>query len=157
MKDMIKRWIIKLFRINTHERELKMLSAKYESLKEQYDIRTEIVESYKADIENIEVELNKLEEIYADPTATINKLNEEIDRVAHKSYAQGRKDAYAEMGIVALDARVNGNVICVDADNKIVEIVQVPSLGEVCEEDGIEISDLVDLLPPYNNDEDLDS
>ena len=152
MKEMIKKWIIKLFGIETHEKELVSLSEKYAELEQFYNLRADTIKSYQNDVEIMKAELESLKEIYADPMAKIKTLTDEIDRVAHKSYAIGRKDAYTEMGIIALDARIDGNVICVDADNKIVEIVQVPSLEDVCAEDGIDINDLVNVTAEEEND-----
>lgn len=62
---MIKKWIIKLFKINTHEKEYK----KYEKLYQKYEkfyqnalIKSEVIksvaESYKRELENLKATFN---------------------------------------------------------------------------------------------------
>ena len=57
--------------------------------------------------------------------------------------ARGRSDAYAEMGIKALDARMNGETIYCDWDGNVIDEMNVKDFRNFCEENEIEIDDLV--------------
>ena len=131
----IKEFIIRVFHIKTYKREVDRL---YAINKEMIGLYEDMIASYKRELEEANDRIYKLE--------TLNKPIlielENIDRIKHKSYAKGRKDAYAEMGIKALDARVDGNVICIDETGKLVEVITTPTLEEVCMSEGIDLNDL---------------
>ena len=131
----IKEFIIRVFHIKTYKKEVDRL---YAINKEMIGLYEDMIASYKRELEEANDRIYKLE--------TLNKPIlielENIDRIKHKSYAKGRKDAYAEMGIKALDARVDGNVICIDETGKLVEVITTPTLEEVCMSEGIDLNDL---------------
>ena len=66
------------------------------------------------------------------------------DRLEHKAYARGRSDAYAEMGIKALDARLNGETLYVDENDNIIEDMDEETFKVFCEGNEIDISDLTE-------------
>lgn len=139
MKEKILGWL----GIETYAKEFNEMKEKYDSLREEYEIRGEMIKGYQTDLENIESHLDYLEEVYADPMATINRMAEQMNRVANKSYAQGRKDAYAEMGIKALDARMNGETLYCDTEGHVITEMDVETFKRFCEDNEIEIGDIV--------------
>ena len=72
---MIKKWIIKLFKINTYEKEYR----KYEKLYQNAPIRDEViksvVESYKRELENLKASFN-------------DNVVEEIDEETFKAFCE---------------------------------------------------------------------
>ena len=72
---MIKKWIIKLFKINTHEKEYK----KYEKLYQNALIKSEVIksvaESYKRELENLKALLN-------------DNMIEEMDEETFKTFCE---------------------------------------------------------------------
>ena len=131
----IKEFIIKVFHIKTYKKEVDRL---YAINKEMVELYEDIIASYKRELEEAEDIIYKLKTLNKEPLIEL----ENIDRIKHKSYAKGRWDAYSEMGIKALDARVDGNVICIDETGKLVEVITTPTLEEVCMSEGIDINDL---------------
>ena len=143
----IKKWICKIF--------------KYEDLKHDYEFAKAVIESYKREIAENNKAIAELKEICADPISYVeNALKESAeayekcvadmeellakqDRLEHKAYARGRSDAYAEMGIKALDARMNGETIYCDWDGNVIDEMNVKDFRNFCEENEIEIDDLV--------------
>ena len=131
----IKEFIIRVFHIKTYKKEVDRL---YAINKEMIGLYEDMVASYKRDLDKANKRIEELENICKEPLSVI----EATDRIKHKSYAKGRWDAYSEMGIKALDARVDGNVICIDETGKLVEVITTPTLEEVCMSEGIDINDL---------------
>lgn len=134
-KEKIKEFIIKIFHIKTYKKEFDYLIELNRKTTELYE---DIIRSYKRDLELANKRIEELENICKEPLSVI----EDTERIKHRAYAEGRSDAYAEMGIRALEARVDGNVICVDEEGKFVEVITTPTLEEVCEESGIDITTL---------------
>ena len=131
----IKEFIIRVFHIKTYKKEVDRL---YAINKEMVELYEDIIDSYKRELAEAEDIIYKLKTLNKEPLIEL----ENIDRIKHKSYAKGRWDAYAEMGIKALNARVDGNVICIDETGKLVEVITTPTLEEVCMSEGIDINDL---------------
>ena len=131
----IKEFIIKVFHIRTYKEEFDKL---IELDRKNTELYESIITSYKKDLDLALGRIKELEDICKNPLS----IMEDTDRIRNKAYAEGRKDAYAEMGIRALEARVDGNVICIDEEGKFVEVITTPTLEEVCEESGIDINTL---------------
>ena len=150
----IKHWIYKIFKIDTVAKD-------YLELCQRYEIVNTLKESYRQQIKERDEHIRELREIYADPISYVeNALKESAeayekcvadmeellakqDRLEHKAYARGRSDAYAEMGIKALDARMNGESIYCDWDGNVIDEMNVKDFRNFCEENEIEIDDLV--------------
>lgn len=155
----IKKLICKIFKID-------LLTKDYLELCQKYEITNAIKESYRQQIKDRDEHIKELREIYADPisyvenalkesretyekcVADMEELIAKRDRLEHKAYARGRSDAYAEMGIKALDARLNGETLYVDENNNIIEEMDEETFKVFCEDNEIDISDLV---KEYNN------
>ncbi len=131
----IKEFIIRVFHIKTYKKEVDRL---YAINKEMIGLYEDMIASYKRELAEAEDRIYKLETLNKEPLIEL----ENIDRIKYKSYAKGRWDAYSEMGIKALNARVDGNVICIDETGKLVEVITTPTLEEVCMSEGIDINDL---------------
>lgn len=150
----IKHWIYKIFKIDTVAKD-------YLELCRRYEIVNTLKESYRQQIKERDEHIRELREIYADPISYVeNALKESAeayekcvadmeellakqDRLEHKAYARGRSDAYAEMGIKALDARLNGETLYYDWNGNVIEEMDVKDFRNFCEENEIEIDDLV--------------
>lgn len=150
----IKHWIYKIFKIDTVAKD-------YLELCRRYEIVNTLKESYRQQIKERDEHIRELREIYADPISYVeNALKESAeayekcvadmeellakqDRLEHKAYARGRRDAYAEMGIKALDARMNDETIYCDWDGNVIDEMNVKDFRNFCEENEIEIDDLV--------------
>ena len=133
----------------------------YLELCRKYEIVNTLKESYKQQIKERDEQIKELREIYSDPISYVeNALKESAeayekcvadmeellakqDRLEHKAYARGRSDAYAEMGIKALDARMNGETIYCDWNGNVIEEMDAKDFKNFCEENEIEIDDLV--------------
>ena len=157
----IKKWICKIFKLDKIAVEYEKYVNTYEDLKHDYEFAKAVIESYKREIAENNKAIAELKEICADPISYVeNALKESAeayekciadmeellakpDRLEHKAYARGRRDAYAEMGIKALDARMNGETIYCDWDGNIIEEMDVKDFKNFCEENEIEIDDLV--------------
>ena len=70
------------------------------------------------------------------------ELIQELKRQCSRTYACGRKDAYAEMGIRALEARKAGNTLYATEDGEIIEDIS-DNLENIFGDDEINIDDLV--------------
>lgn len=141
----IKLWIVKVFKIDTYAKDFMALSQKFQKLKENYEIRNDVLATYEREINGIECKLKELESLCEDPTRKINELLEEIERTKHSAYAAGRRDAYAEMGIKALDKRLMNEALYLDhTDNEITE-EEYKELEEFCKMCEIDIDDLEDV------------
>lgn len=155
----IKHWLCKIFKID-------ILAKDYLELCQKYETTNTIKESYRQQIKERDEHIKELREIYANPISYVeNALKEsreayekcvidmeelltKQDRLEHKAYARGRSDAYAEMGIKALDARLNGETLYVDENDNIIEEMDEETFKIFCEDNEIDISDLV---KEYNN------
>ena len=140
----IKLWIVKIFKIDTYAKDFMALSQKFQELKENYEIRNDVLATYEREINDIEIKLKELESLCEDPTRKINELLEEIESTRHSAYAAGRRDAYAEMGIKALDARLNGETLYVDENDNIIEDMDAETFEAFCKDNEIEIDDLIE-------------
>ena len=157
----IKKWICKIFKLDKIAVEYEKYVNTYEDLKHDYEFAKAVIESYKREIAENNKAIAELKEICADPISYVeNALKESAeayekcvadmeeliakqDRLEHKAYARGRSDAYAEMGIKALDARMNGETIYCDWDGNVIDEMNVKDFRNFCEENEIEIDDLV--------------
>lgn len=143
--DRIKLWIIKIFKIKTYAKEYLKLEAKYENLQKNYKMAQNIIESYKHDLEVLQ---NKCNIVIQDAENILSKY-ENPDRVKetyeHRAYANGRRDAYAEMGIKALNKRLVGESLYLDYDDNIITEDEYKRLEEFCNLNEIDIDDLEDV------------
>lgn len=159
--NIIKKWICKLFGLSNDLNELDHYKKKCDFYQTDYEIAQTIIESYKRDLEDKEQQIEELRKMNADPVAYVenalkasteayercvadmDNLMDEMERVEHKAYARGRMDAYAEMGIKALDARMNGETIYCDWNGNIIEEMDVKDFRNFCEENEIELGDVL--------------
>ena len=159
--NIIKKWICKLFGLSNDLNELDLSKRKCDFYQTDYEIAQTIIESYKRDLEDKEHQIEELRKMNADPVAYVenalkasteayercvadmDNLMDEMERVEHKAYARGRMDAYAEMGIKALDARLSGETLYVDENDNIVEEMDEETFKSFCEDNEIDISDLM--------------
>lgn len=157
----IKKWICKIFKLDKIAVEYEKYVNTYEDLKHDYEFTKAVIESYKREIAENNKAIAELKEICADPISYVeNALKESAeayekcvadmeellakqDRLEHKAYARGRSDAYAEMGIKALDARMNDETIYCDWDGNVIEEMDVKDFRNFCEENEIELEDVV--------------
>jgi hypothetical protein len=160
--NIIKKWICKLFGINNDINELDLYKRKCEFYQTDYEIAQTIIESYKRDLEDKEQQIEELRKMNADPVAYVenalkasteayercvadmDNLMDEMERVEHKAYARGRMDAYAEMGIKALDARMNGETLYYDWDGNIIDEMNASKFLSFCKDNEIELDDIVE-------------
>ena len=124
------------------------LCQKYETtnaLKESYRRQVKELEEICADsISYVENALKESTEAYEKCVADMEELLAKQDRLEYKAYAKGRSDAYAEMGIKALDARLNGETLYVDENDNIIEDIDEETFKVFCESNEIDISDLTE-------------
>lgn len=149
---MIKEWIIKLFRINTYEKEYKKYESLYQNAMTEMETIKSVAESYKRELENLKTTSNDVLKSAEDVLAIVDDPDRKREYYEHRAYAIGRKDAYAEMGIKALDARMNGETLYIDHDDNLIEELDEESFERFCEENEIEIDDLIE----GTNNENLD-
>lgn len=160
--NIIKKWICKLFGISNELNELDLYKRKCEFYQTDYEIAQTIIESYKRDLEDKECQIKELRKMNEDPVAYVenalktsteayerciadmDNLMDEMERVKHKAYARGRMDAYAEMGIKALDARMNGETLYCDLDGNIIEEMDATEFLNFCKDNEIELDDIVE-------------
>ena len=138
----IKKWICKIFKLDKIVAEYEEYVKTYEALKHDYEFAKSVIESYKREIADVENELKESRETYEKCVADMEELLAKQDRLEHKAYARGRCDAYAEMGIKALDARLNGETLYVDENDNIIEEMDEETFKVFCEDNEIDISDL---------------
>ena len=140
---MIKWWIIKLFKIKTYEEEYHKFKKLYEITLDELNTTRTVAESYRANLEDIKSTcdevINKAEKVVAE----FENPERRKENYEHRAYANGRRDAYAEMGIKALDARLNGETLYVDENDNIVEEMDEETFKSFCEDNEIDISDLM--------------
>ena len=159
--NIIKKWICKLFGLSNDLNDLDLYKRKCEFYQTDYEIAQTIIESYKRDLEDREQQIKELRKMNEDPVAYVenalkasteayercvadmDNLMDEMERVKHKAYARGRMDAYAEMGIKALDARMNGETLYCDLDGNVIEEMDAKEFLDFCKDNEIELGDLV--------------
>ena len=148
---MIKKWIIKLFKINTYEEEYKKYEKLYQNALTDTEVIISVTKNYKRELDSLVAICDDLLKTSEDVLATINDPDRKRECYEHRAYASGRQDAYAEMGIKALDARTGGKILYVDHDDNLIEELDEEFFKKFCEE--IEIDDLVE----GTSNEDLDT
>ena len=159
--NIIKKWIYKLFGLSNELNELDLYKRKCEFYQTDYEIAQTIIESYKRDLKGKEHQIEELRKMNEDPVAYVenalkasteayercvadmDNLMDEMERVEHKAYARGRMDAYAEMGIKALDARINDETLYYDTEGHVITEMDVETFKRFCEDNEIEIGDIV--------------
>ena len=141
---MIKKWIIKLFNINTYEEEYKKYEKLYQDALIRGEIITSVAKNYKRELDNLLGIFDDLVKISEDILATVNDPDRKRECYEHRAYASGRQDAYADMGIKALDARTEGKILYVDHDDNLIEDLDEESFKKFCEGIEIKIDDLVE-------------
>lgn len=149
---MIKKWIIKLFKVNTYEKEYKKYEELYQNALTDIEVITSVAKNYKRELENLKATSDNLIKTAEDVLAIVNDPDRKREYYEHRAYANGRQCAYAEMGIKALDARAKGKTLCVDHDDNLIEELDEESFEKFCEENEIKIDDLVE----GTSNEDLD-
>ena len=149
---MIKKWIIKLFKINTYEKEYKKYEELYQNALTDIEVITSVAQNYKRELDNLKATSDNLIKTAEDVLAMVNHPDRKREYYEHRAYANGRQCAYAEMGIKALDARAEGKTLCVDHDDNLIEELDEESFEKFCEENEIKIDDLVE----GTDNEDLD-
>ena len=141
---MIKRWIIKLFKIKTYEEEYHKFKKLYEITIDELNTTRTVAESYRANLEDIKSTcdevINKAEKVVAE----FENPERRKENYEHRAYANGRRDAYAEMGIKALNARLNEETLYIDENDNIVEEMDEETFKAFCEDNEIDISDLIE-------------
>ena len=149
-----------MFGLNNDLNELDLYKRKCEFYQTDYEIAQTIIESYKRDLEDRERQIKELRKMNADPVAYVenalkastdayercvadmDNLMDEMERVEHKAYARGRMDAYAEMGIKALDARMNDETLYYDWDGNVIDEMNASEFLGFCKDNEIELDDL---------------
>lgn len=138
---MIKKWIIKLFKINTYEEEYKKYEKLYQDALTRGEVIKNVAQNYKRELDNLMGIFDDLIKTSEDALATaedalamINDPDRKRECYEHRAYASGRQDAYAEMGIKALDARTEGKTLYVDHDDNLIEDLDEESFKKFCEE-----------------------
>ena len=148
---MIKKWIIKLFNINTYEEEYKKYEKLYQDALTRGEVIKSVAQNYKRELDNLldicDDTIKTSEDALAtaeDALAMINDPDRKREYYEHRAYASGRQCAYAEMGIKALDAKAEGKTLYVDHDDNLIEELDEESFEKFCEENEIKIDDLVE-------------
>ena len=141
---MIKKWIIKLFKINTYEKEYKKYEELYQNALTEIEVIKSVAKNYKRELENLKDICDDSIKTSEDALATINDPDRKREYYEHRAYANGRQSAYAEMGIKALDARAEGKTLYIDHDDNLIEELDGESCEKFCEENEIRIDDLIE-------------
>ena len=141
---MIKKWIIKLFKINTYEKEYKKYKELYQNALTEIEVIKSVAKNYKRELEGLKTTADDLIKTSEDALATINDPDRKKEYYEHRAYANGRQSAYAEMGIKALDAKAEGKTLYVDHDDNLIEDLDEESFKKFCEGIEIKIDDLVE-------------
>lgn len=150
----IKHWLCKIFKIDLLAKDYLELCQKYETtnaLKESYRQQIkELREIYANPISYVENALKESREAYEKCVVDMEELLAKQDRLEHKAYAKGRSDAYAEMGIKALDARLNGETLYVDDNDNViivenVDIFDGESFEEFCAKENLDPNEFEDV------------
>ena len=150
---MIKEWIIKLFKINTYEEEYKKYEELYQNALTRGEVIKSVAQNYKRELDGLLDIFDDLVKTSEDILATINDPDRKRECYEHRAYASGRQDAYAEMGIRALNARTECKILYFDHDGNLIEELDEESFKKFCGEIEIEIGDLVE----GTSNEDLDT
>ena len=141
---MIKKWIIKLFKINTYEEEYKKYEKLYQDALTDIEVIISVAENYKRELNSLVTMSDELIKTSEDILAIANDPDKKRECYEHRAYASGRQDAYAEMGIKALDAKAEGKTLYVDHDDNLIEELDEESFEKFCEENEIKIDDLIE-------------
>ena len=149
---MIKKWIIKIFKINTYEKEYKKYKELYQEALTGIETIKSVAESYRRDLESLKITSGDVIKRAENILAIVEDPNRKREYYEHRAYANGRQSAYAEMGIKALDAKAEGKTLYVDHDDNLIEELDEESFEKFCEENEIKIDDLIE----GNGDENLD-
>ena len=131
---MIKKWIIKLFKINTYEKEYKKYKELYQNALTEIEVIKSVAKNYKRELDNLIDIFDDLVKTSEDILAIANDPDRKRECYEHRAYASGRQDAYAEMGIKALDARTESKTLYVDHDDNLIEDLDEESFKKFCEE-----------------------
>ena len=131
---MIKKWIIKLFKINTYEKEYEKYKELYQNALTRGEVIKSVAQNYKRELDNLMGIFDDLVKTSEDILAIANDPDRKRECYEHRAYASGRQDAYAEMGIKALDARTGGKTLYVDHDDNLIEDLDEESFKKFCEE-----------------------
>ena len=150
---MIKKWIIKIFKINTYEKEYEKYEELYQNALTRGEVIKSVAQNYKRELDNLLDIFDDLLKTSEDALAIVNDPDRKRECYEHKAYASGRQDAYAEMGIKALDARTGGKILYVDHDDNLIEELDEEFFKKFCEEIEIETDNLIE----GTSDEDLDT
>ena len=141
---MIKRWIIKLFKIKTYAEEYHKFKELYEITLDELNMTRTVAESYRANLEDIKSTCDEVINQAEKVVAEFENPERRKENYEHRAYANGRRDAYAEMGIKALDARMNGKTLYVDENDNIIEEMDEETFKAFCGDNEIDISDLIE-------------
>ena len=140
---MIKKWIIKIFKINTYEKEYKKYKELYQNALTEIEVIKSVAKNYKRELDSLKTTADNLIKTSEDVLAMVNDPDRKREYYEHRAYASGRQSAYAEMGIKALDAKAEGKTLYVDHDDNLIEELDEESIEKFCEENEIEIDDLI--------------
>ena len=140
----MKKWIIKIFKINTYEKEYEKYKELYQNALTDIEVITSVAQNYRRELDNLKATSNDLIKTAEDVLAMVNDPDRKREYYEHRAYASGRQCAYAEMGIKALDARTEGKIVYVDHDDNLIEELDEESFEKFCEENEIEIDDLIE-------------
>ena len=149
---MIKKWIIKIFKINTYEEEYKKYEKLYQNALTRGEVIKSVAQNYKRELENLLDIFDDIVKTSEDILATASDPDRKRECYEHRAYANGRQDAYAEMGIKALDARAEGKTLYVDHDDHLIEELDEESFEKFCAENEIKIDDLIEGADDENLD-----
>ena len=141
---MIKKWIIKIFKINTYEKEYKKYKELYQDAATEIETIKSVAESYRRDLESLKIVSDDIVKRTEDVLAIVEDPDRKREYYEHRAYASGRQCAYAEMGIKALDARAEGKTLYIDHDDNLIEELDEESFEKFCEENEIRIDDLIE-------------
>ena len=141
---MIKEWIIKIFKINTYEKEYKKYEKLYQDTLTDIEVIISVAENYKRELDSLKATSNGLIKTAEDVLAIVNDPDRKREYYEHRAYASGRQCAYAEMGIKVFDARAEGKTLYVDHDDHLIEELDEESFEKFCAENEIKIDDLVE-------------
>ena len=131
---MIKKWIIKIFKINTYEKEYKKYKELYQDAATEIETIKSVAESYRRDLESLKIVSDDIVKRTEDVLAIVEDPDRKREYYEHRAYANGRQSAYAEMGIKALDAKAEGKTLYVDHDDNLIEELDEESCEKIFEE-----------------------
>ena len=76
---MIKKWIIKLFKINTYEKEYEKYKELYQNALTDIEVITSVAQNYKRELESLEVVVDTLIQTSEDVLAIVNDPDRKRD------------------------------------------------------------------------------